>query len=356
MPTIPRKLPNASLEDWNKNKPTKHVAREHMERVIRCAPAAWQSAVRERLDAEAPPILARNLSDREWLQQPPEWAQAWDLMQAVADYEDEFGQASLWNLDDYEICAMAKKLAGEADELDALAIGQGATLEARVDSIRLLVRCVGVAEDKPITGEPAIKRAQDAAWWRRRLRVHVARVVEAGAVGGAYRVEVGYGATLTSLSDLIQWAQACERSVQQVGDIVMSQALAKELGCDAGSHWLCIQSLRFDATRGKLPVSWTYAYIDAQYASVLKAIEANPSALMSELLEKEFGLDLATVEQDVTGCKLDALLAKNLNANKDEAALQVVRRYLTRDNKPALVTVSIHPAKRFSIRTTLTRN
>ena len=183
MPTIPRKLPNASLEDWNKNKPTKHVAREHMERVIRCAPAAWQSAVRERLNTEAPPILARNLSDREWLQQPPEWAQAWDLMQAVADYEDEFGQASLWNLDDYEICAMAKKLAGEADELDALAIGQGATLEARVDSIRLLVRCVGVAEDKPITGEPAIKRAQDAAWWRRRLRVHVARVVEAGAVG-----------------------------------------------------------------------------------------------------------------------------------------------------------------------------
>ena len=182
MPTIPRKLPNASLEDWNKNKPTKHVAREHMERVIRCAPAAWQSAVRERLDAEAPPILARNLSDREWLQQPPEWAQAWDLMQAVADYEDEFGQASLWNLDDYEICAMAKKLAGEADELDALAIGQGATLEARVDSIRLLVRCVGVAEDKPITGEPAIKRAQDAAWWRRRLRVHVARVHEAGAI------------------------------------------------------------------------------------------------------------------------------------------------------------------------------
>ena len=183
MPTIPRKLPNASLEDWNENKPTKHVAREHMERVIRCAPAAWQSAVRERLDAEVPPILARNLSDREWLQQPPEWAQAWDLMQAVADYEDEFGQASLWDLDDYEICAMAKKLAGEADELDALAIGQGATLEARVDSIRLLVRCVGVAEDKPITGEPAIKRAQDAAWWRRRLRVHVARVVEAGAVG-----------------------------------------------------------------------------------------------------------------------------------------------------------------------------
>ncbi|MDR6152162.1 hypothetical protein QF021_000251 [Acidovorax delafieldii] len=183
MPTIPRKLPNASLADWNKNKPTPVMARDHLERVIRCAPAAWQAAVRERLAPEVPPILARHRSDDEWLNEPPEWAKAWDLLQAVADYEDDFGQASLWNLEDYEICTMAKKLAAEADELDALAIGQGASLAARVDSIRLLVRCVGVGEDKAIEGEPAIKRAQDAAWWRRRLRVHVARVVEAGAVG-----------------------------------------------------------------------------------------------------------------------------------------------------------------------------
>lgn len=183
MATIPRKPPTASLSEWNRNKPTPRMARDHLERVIRCAPAAWQAAVRERLDAEVPPILARNRSDHDWLQQPPEWAQAWDLLQAVAGYEDEFGAASLWNLGDYEICEMAKKLAGEADELDALAIGQGASLAERVDSIRLLVRCVGVVEDRPIVGEPAIKRAQDAAWWRRRLRVHVARVVEAGAVG-----------------------------------------------------------------------------------------------------------------------------------------------------------------------------
>jgi GntR family transcriptional regulator len=184
----------------------------------------------------------------------------------------------------------------------------------------------------------------------------VSRKKNTGTRVEAVSPQGGYGATLTSLSDLIQWAQACERSVQHTGEIVMDQALAKELSCDAGSKWLCIQSLRFDAARGKLPVSWTSAYIDAKYASILKSIQTHPSALMSELLEKEFGLDLATVEQDVTGCKLDATLAKNLNADKDEAALQVIRRYLTRDDKPVLVTVSIHPAKRFSIRTTLTRN
>ncbi len=183
MPTIPRKLPNASLDDWEKNKPTLHMARGHLERVIRCAPASWQAAIKGRFDNAVPPVLAAVQTARDFLNTPPEWAQAWDLMQAVADFEDRFGAASLWNLDDYEICAMAKKLATEADELDALAQGQNAALTDRVDSIRLLVRCVGITEDKPITGEPAIKRAQDPAWWRRRLRVHVARVVEAGAVG-----------------------------------------------------------------------------------------------------------------------------------------------------------------------------
>ena len=192
MPTIPRKLPNGSLAEWNANKPTLHMARGHLERVIRCAPASWQAAVRERLAPTVPPLLAANKTDREWLQEAPEWAQAWDMLQSIADYEDRFGAAALWNLDDFAICEMAKKLAGEADELDALAIGQGASLAERVDSIRLLVRCVGIVEDKPITGEPAIKRAQDAAWWRRRLRVHVARVVEGGNIGMG-RVHKGLG-------------------------------------------------------------------------------------------------------------------------------------------------------------------
>lgn len=182
MPTIARKLPNASLAQWNAKKPTAHMARTHMERVIRCAPAGWQAAIRARFDTGRPTFGAVQ-SDAEYLATPPDWAVAWDLLQSIADFEDEFGAASLWNLDDYEICAMADKLAAEADELDAMCLATGGTLAARLDSIRLLVRFVGITEDIPIKGLPAIKRAQDPAWWRRRLRVHVARTVEAGEIG-----------------------------------------------------------------------------------------------------------------------------------------------------------------------------
>jgi len=58
----------------------------------------------------------------------------------------------------------------------------GVPLHERLDEVRRFVRRVGVYEDKPIDDEPAIARAECPKWWRRRLRTHVARAVEAGAV------------------------------------------------------------------------------------------------------------------------------------------------------------------------------
>jgi DNA-binding GntR family transcriptional regulator len=184
----------------------------------------------------------------------------------------------------------------------------------------------------------------------------VSRKKNAGTRVEALSPQSGYGTSLTSLSDLIQWAHACKRVIQNIHTLAMNPVLANTLGCDTGRQWLCIQSLRFDATSNTVPVSWTQAYIDAAYADVLDAIKAHPSTLMSELLEKKYGLDLATVEQEVAGCKLDTSLAKALSANADDAALCVTRRYLTRYRQPVLITVSTHPAARYSIRTTLTRH
>jgi len=166
----------------------------------------------------------------------------------------------------------------------------------------------------------------------------------------------GYGANLASLPDLVQWAQACARSIQSSNMLVMDRPLARALGCEPGTRWLCVHSLRFDASHGQAPVSWTDAYIDERFADVLPLIQDQPSALMSELLEQAYGLDLATVEQEVLGWKLSKVQAQQLNAVPSSAALKIIRRYLTRDRQPVLVTVSVHPADRFSVKTTLTRH
>ena len=183
----------------------------------------------------------------------------------------------------------------------------------------------------------------------------VSRKKNAGTRVESDRPHTSYGANLASLPDLIQWAQECARSVQHTETVEMGPDMAKELGCQPGTRWLRVQSLRFDPARHQAAVSVTDAYIDERFAAILPSIEERPSALMSELLEEVFGLDLATVEQEVQGWKLTAEQARQLKAEKDAAALKVTRRYLTRDQQPVLMTLSIHPADRFSIKTKLTR-
>jgi len=184
----------------------------------------------------------------------------------------------------------------------------------------------------------------------------VSRKKNAGTRVESDRPQSAYGANLASLPDLIQWAQECARTVQHAEMVEMAPELAKELECDAGARWLRVVSLRSDPARHKAAVSLTDAYIDERFASIQASIEQRPSALISELLEEVFHLDLATVEQEVRGWKLTAAQAKQLKAEPDCAALKVLRRYLTREREPVLMTVSIHPADRFSIKTTLTRN
>jgi hypothetical protein len=224
MAKIPRTLPKG-LADWEANKPQLYQVAEHLQRIVDDAPKEWRAVIRTRFEkiAPTPPMGADANEQAKWfLQQPPDWAKAWDGLQELATFQDAYGDAIRWNMDDHEICAWAKKLAAQADELESICLAEeaaqramddarraeqrrritGEELEAaaarslarRVDAIRMLVRMIGVAEDQPIEGAAAIKRAQDPKWWRKRLRVHVARVVEGGAIslGLVHRANGGY--------------------------------------------------------------------------------------------------------------------------------------------------------------------
>jgi GntR family transcriptional regulator len=183
----------------------------------------------------------------------------------------------------------------------------------------------------------------------------VSRRKNAGTRVEAAVARSDYGANLTSLSDLLQWAQACQRSVQHTEKMVMDQVLARELGCEPGSRWLRIQSLRLDTDKGSKPVSWTDAYVDAQYAGVMSAVQEQPELLISQLLEQQFGLTFTKIEQEVFSTQLSNAMVTALKTDTPSTALRVVRRYLTSTGNAALVTVSVHPEGRFSIKTTLTK-
>ena len=160
-------LDTSSLSEWRRSKPQPRDVARAVAGLLRSVPRQWTGAMRH---------LGAIRNDA------PQWLACLEALDGLRAFENEHGQAQRWNMGDAEICALADKLAGEAGELDAIEQGRGATLPERIDAMRMLVRVAGIEEPKAITGEAAIKRAQDARWWRRALRVHVARVVEAGAI------------------------------------------------------------------------------------------------------------------------------------------------------------------------------
>lgn len=156
-----------NLRAWNASKPGAGDVARAVREVLTGAPRQWHGAMRH---------LGAIRKDA------PGWLACLEALDTLREFEQAHGNAARWNLSDADVCALADKLAGEAAELDAIEVGRGATLPERIDAMRLLVRVAGIEEPSAIMGEGAIKRAADARWWRRALRVHVARVVEAGAI------------------------------------------------------------------------------------------------------------------------------------------------------------------------------
>lgn len=181
-------------------------------------------------------------------------------------------------------------------------------------------------------------------------RRNVGTRVESAAPGGAY------SSTLSSVDDLVQWAKTAQRRIRKTRDIVMDIGQARELGCEPGSRWLLVQSLRFDSKEAASAVAWADSYIAEIYRGVLPRIRSNPSMLMSVLFEQQFGIRIAKVEQVITASLLHEPEAIALNTKAGQAALRIVRRYLDGTGRPVLVTVTLHPAERFAVTTVLDRS
>ena len=193
MPAILRTLPTAGLSDWEANKPRMQMVQHHLQRVLEAAPKSWRQAIRSQLGG--------GMLVDESLEAPPEWAQAWDKLQQIAGFDARYGNASRLNLSDYEICTWAKRLSGAVGEFLAScqAAGMATGAYEQYQALLVMLRGTGAVSDEDLDSlfkfkdsdtkevwekkvAAAIERACDGAWWRRRLRRHVARVVEAGAI------------------------------------------------------------------------------------------------------------------------------------------------------------------------------
>jgi DNA-binding GntR family transcriptional regulator len=203
---------------------------------------------------------------------------------------------------------------------------------------------------------------------RHTVRAAIAELQQSGLVSRrkkvGTRVEAAqphahYRQALTSLEDLVQFGATHVREVRRIEEVVLDQDLAAELDCPAGSRWLAICSLRRDGTAPHLPIAWTVVYVDAQRfdtQELAERVRAAPELLVSSLLEQQYGLRIARVRQAVVGALIPEALSEELQAPAGSAALKIVRRYLDTDGELMDLSVTLHPASRYTLHTQLDRD
>ena len=163
--------------------------------------------------------------------------------------------------------------------------------------------------------------------------------------------------SLASVDDLVQFGTEHLRQVQSIEEVAVATAVAKDLRCAPGARWLRISSLRLDGNGASGPIGWTDVYVDPAYSEVGDLVRESPDTLVSSLIAERYGQQIAEIHQDVRADTVkDASMAKALRVEQGSAALKIVRRYTDADGQTFEVSVSVHPADRFSVSMRLQRS
>lgn len=172
----------------------------------------------------------------------------------------------------------------------------------------------------------------------------------------ATRPKPGFTQAIATVDELAQFGAEHVRVVREVQEVVADLALAREAGCEAGTRWLRISSLRMAPGRKARPICWTDVYLDAAYAEIGALVRESPETLISSLVEARYGRAIARIRQEVRGMTLPKALAAELQAEPGDAALKIVRHYLDSADQMFEFSLSVHPADRFSFSMELSRS
>jgi len=158
----------------------------------------------------------------------------------------------------------------------------------------------------------------------------------------------GFTQSIATVDELAQFGATHVRSVHSVEEVVVDLALAKAMGCQGGTRWLRISSLRMDGGKKLRPICWTDVYVDPSYADIADMVRASPQTLISALIENHHGRRIARIQQEISAVSLSPPLAESLKAEVHSPALQLVRRYLDASDAAFEISVTTHPADRFT--------
>ena len=153
-----------------------------------------------------------------------------------------------------------------------------------------------------------------------------------------------YTQTFDSLAGLLDYATDTVFEKRHEGFVTIRDGLAEILSCKPGERWLRFAGLR-SLRDGGGALCWTEIFVAEPYAAVRHRLGDAP---IYELLRRQFGLEIAELEQRVSAVAMPAEIAAPLGVAANAPALMTRRRYFTDQPDPFEITLSIHPGERYA--------
>ena len=229
---------------------------------------------------------------------------------------------------------LAEDIAAERYPLDTL-LPTEAELSSRYDVSRFTVR-------------EALRQLQQLGLVTRRQGVGT-KVV---AVSPAQH----YTHAWNSIEELLQYAVETRLEDIEMTDVVADTALAERLGVPVGQEFLRIRGVRVEVADPEAPpICWTDIFVSAAFAGIRGDIGRH-RGLIADLIERRYGEKVAEIGQEIDAARIPKALAEKLKVSAGSPGLEIQRRYIGDDGKPFEISLSTHPAGRFTYSMRLRRN
>lgn len=164
----------------------------------------------------------------------------------------------------------------------------------------------------------------------------------------------GYVHAMRSLDELFRYAADTHLALTEVEIAAPGADWAEDLGAACNSPWVMARGLRMVAG-APAPMAWVQIFVNADFAAIAADLPGLEGAVYRHL-ERSFGVEVAEVEQLIRVAPMPPPAAAALRVRPRAMAARVTRRYLDGSGRALIVSVSFHPAERFSYSMRLRRD
>lgn len=181
----------------------------------------------------------------------------------------------------------------------------------------------------------------------------ISRTPRIGTVVTAARARQGYELAVGKVGDLLQYAATTRMRVVSRELREIDEDADPTLQPFVGQRWLVIRGVR-TGEAAAAPICYNEVWVHPDFRGV-RGAEQDIEASVFHLIEQQFNVAIARIEQVIHAAALPDDIAQLLQVEPGTAGLWINRQYRDGSGRLIEMALSVHPADRFSYRMVLDR-